>query len=584
MKLFTIAIISIFFSGVLESCVKPDPAKPNDQNQLSDIWIAVPGKGVAETKFNGVANASQDTIYFNLPAEFPFGSGKGIDLTQVMVRANIPVDARVSPSLASPQDLTQPLRVQLIAGNGISKSVVLAARTNGINPDVDFRFNALNGRSTKIDPSYPYYKNRTAESVADEIALAGYKAVHYMVVNELEVRSDLVDAFHQRGIAVWLLVFGNGTYSAWGFPAGWESWKMQVLNPGNVAAGFTYFSPFSSSYVAWKKSVLTSLVSTIPFDGVEIFEPFFPDFAWNGIENAIYGDIGPNAQQAFQQKHGLSIPNFTNPADPNYYKTNTSLYNTWVQFRVDGLKDMHTEIFNGANGIRAARPDILVGAWGVGLNWGGAVSLLRELQGLDGASLVTALNPDIYFLETHWPDWIKTDLTPGYITDYQPFFDQVRNVKPNLPIGIQTDYGSHRNMIRSATWMHEFDSIATQRGYSTSMGYEYHIGGTTYFVKPKPVKAARQSNGSIIISFNKRIDATSGSNTSHYVFKQNGAVQPVNLTSATVDGNRVILQAGNFPTGSFEIAVSYIQDTPSLWLFTDFPANEVVAGSMVTVP
>jgi hypothetical protein len=584
MKLFTIGIISLFCTCLFGSCIKPDPAKPNDKNQLSDIWIAVPGKGVAETRFNGVMNPSQDTIYFNLPPEFPFGSGKGIDLAQVMVRANIPVDARVSPSLASPQDLSKPLRVQLVAGNGSSWSVVLAARTNGINPDVDFRFNALNGRSTKIDPAFPYYKNRTAESIADEVALAGYKAVHYIVVNELDVRSDLVDAFHQRGIAVWLLVFANGTYSAWGFPAGWENWKMQVLNPGNVAPGFTYFSPFSSQYVAWKKGVLASLVSTIPFDGVELFEPFFPDFTWNGIENGIYGDIGPNAQQAFLQKHGSAIPNFTNPADPNYYKTNTSLYNTWVQFRVDGLKDMHTEIFNGANGIRAARPDILVGAWGVGIDWGGGVSLLREFQGLDGASLVTALNPDIYFLETHWPDWIKTDLAPTYINAYQPFFDQVRNAKPNLPMGIQTDYGSHRNMIRPVTWMQQYDSVAAQRGYSTSMGYEFHIGGNIYFEKPKPVKAVRQSNGSVIISFNKRIDATSGGDANHYTFKQNGVTQVVTLTNVTVDGNRVILQAGNFPTGTFEIAVSYITDTPALWLFTDFPANEVVGGSTVSVP
>ncbi|MBC9929253.1 N-acyl-D-glucosamine 2-epimerase [Chitinophaga qingshengii] len=585
MKIASLLLIQLCTILTFNACEKPDAIPSGAANQLSDIWISIPNKGAAETKYNGIFNETGDTIFFKLPAEFPAGSGTKPDLTQLMIRANIPVNARVNPSLSGPQDLSKPLQLSVTAGNGTTRNVVLAvAQTQTTTPAADLRCNALHGRAAKIDPSYSYYKNRSAESIADELSLAGYKAVHYMVVNELDVRADLVDALHQKGIAVWLMVFANGTYSAWGFPAGWENWKMGVLNPGTVAAGFTYFSPFSSSYVSWKKQTLASIVSTIPFDGVELFEAFFPEFAWNGIANSHYGDIGPNAQAAFQQKYNLPIPNFTNSSDPNYYQTNSTLYNKWMQFRVDGLKDMHNEIFNGANGIRSVRPDILVGAWALGINWGGAVPLLRELQGQDVASIIQAINPDIYFLETHWPDWTKANLQPDYIQTYQPVVDAIRAAAPLIPVGIQTDYGSQRQMIRSKAWMDQFDIAAVQKGYSSYMGYEYHIGGNMYQVKPGPLKAVRQSNTSIIISFNKRIDSTTATNASNYVFRQNGASLSIQPTAISVDGNRVILQAGNFPTGSFQVAVSNIQDTPPLWLFTDFPANVVVPQSEVTVP
>lgn len=466
---------------------------------------------------------------------------------------------------------------------GYSTDTIMQLIIKGAKPNVDFRYNAMNGRSAVIDPSYPYYKNRSVESIADEIALAGYKSVHYMVVNELEVDANLVKALHDRGLAVWLLVFANGTYSAWGFPSEYTSWEMEVLNANSSAAGFINFSPFSNDYVSWKKQQLASLVATIPFDGVELFESFFPGFAFNGIENTVYGDIGPNAQQAFQEKYGSAIPNFTDPADPNYYKTNQDLYDKWVQFRIDGISDMLREIFDGAGGIRQAKPGILVGAWGLGVDWGGGVALEKEYEAQDIGAVVNAIHPDIYFLETNWPDWIKTDLKPDYITTYQPFVDAIKQADPNIPIGIQTDYGSHENTIRSSQWMQDFDSVSTTLGYTTSMGYEFHIGGDTYYTPPAPLAAKRQSDGSVIISFNKRIDEQTASQIGNYSFKVNGANQTINIINIAVDGNRVILQATDFPPGPFEIDVNNIKDTPSLWLFNDLPANTVLPNSSVAV-
>src|SRR5699024_4831488 len=130
---------------------------------------------------------------------------------------------------------------------------------------------------------------------------------------------------------------------------------------------------------------------------------------------------------------------------------------------------------------------------------------------------------------------------------------------PNIPIGIQTDFGSHENTVRSSQWIDDFDSTATDIGYSTYTGFEYAISGKMYNSLPKPLVAERLANGSIMISFNKRIDEQTASQVGNYSFKVNGVTTSVNITHIRVDGNRAFLQATNFPTGTFEILVSNIK-------------------------
>ncbi|MBJ8192779.1 N-acyl-D-glucosamine 2-epimerase, partial [Bacillus cereus] len=81
---------------------------------------------------------------------------------------------------------------------------------------------ALSGPSIQIDPLFPYYANRSRDSIADEIALAGYQTVHYFVVRENEVDGALVAAFQRRGIAVWAMVLGNGSFGVSQLPPEWK--------------------------------------------------------------------------------------------------------------------------------------------------------------------------------------------------------------------------------------------------------------------------------------------------------------------------------------------------------------------------
>jgi len=92
--------------------------------------------------------------------------------------------------------------------------IVAAFRPSEASPKLD-----PFGRSIQVAPIFPYYRDRSAESIVSEIAASGYRCVRLAV--ELDSTDPkLVEEFHKAGIAVWYTTFGNGTYSPGVLPAG----------------------------------------------------------------------------------------------------------------------------------------------------------------------------------------------------------------------------------------------------------------------------------------------------------------------------------------------------------------------------
>jgi hypothetical protein len=436
----------------------------------------------------------------------------------------------------------------------------------------------------QVDANFDYYKNRSNESIADEIAVAGYKTVRYLVLNESKLNAGLVKAFHDRGIKVWLQASGSVTYETTGYPADWPSWKMELNNSVNGQDGYIFLSPFNKSFVKWKKENLARLMKTYPFDGVELTEPYFPE--WDAISKGSYGDVGPNAQAAFKSEYGLDVPNFNNPSAANYYKKIPDVYQKWMDCRVNAVNSYLNEVVNGAGGIREVRPDALVATWSLGINAGAnSISLLREYQGLDAGAMVKMVKPDIHFIQTHWPDWIlsESQLPPDYMKNYKRFVDEIRTAAPKVKIGLQGDMGSGKGMVKSGEWVKAFEKAAPQYGFSTTTLYEYFIGGYMYTEKPALKAAVRKGTDSLILSFSKRMDVTTGEIKANYQFMQSGQVKTVSISKVTVDGNRIILVASNLPTGKMDVIVNKLKDTPELWLFKGYPALEVANQTKITV-
>jgi hypothetical protein len=437
----------------------------------------------------------------------------------------------------------------------------------------------LLGSTIQIDPSFPYYRNRSEASIAEEIELAGYRVVRYFVTDETNVNAKLVDAFHRRGISVWAMTLGNGMYTTAHLPADWPDWQMVLLKP--IDDGFYRFSMFSDKYARWKKAALAKLVRDIPFDGLEIAEPYFPE--WNGLSNGVYGDIGPYARAAFRKRNGTDIPDFKHKSSSMYYKTNKAVYRAWVDFRVDAVNCFLNELINGAGGVRDSRPGTAIATWSLALKGSDALDKLKEYQGIDAVEMISRVRPDLHFLQTHWPDWMKPYLKPNYFTDYKPFVDRIRAVHPNIPLGIQADIGSKRSIRRSREWLDRFNQTAKELRYATWTAYEYHIGKYMYSEKPAPLRSRRIDNRLIELIFNKVIDPSSAAQPGSFRFLANGSDTIMEARCVRVDGNRAEISSEHFPESSFSIHVSNVQDTPSLWLLQGEKPNTVAEDTAIEV-
>lgn len=440
---------------------------------------------------------------------------------------------------------------------------------------------AIAGPSINVDPHFPYYRDRSAQSIADEIQLAGYDVVHLVVVNEHRVDGALIRALKARGIAVWALVFGNGTYSTDDLPPTWPRWQMELLTLA-PALGYTFFSHFSREYRQWKKATAATLVRDHPVDGFEIMEPFFPE--WDGLDSGVYGDVGPLAVRAFERTHNMAAPQFADPSSQLYFAAprNRERYRRWIDLRVDAVNSLVDDIVNGPDGVRAARSDILVATWSAAIDAGpNAIRRLREDQGLDAAAMVTTVRPDLHFFQTHWPDWTRTDLPPNYARSYTPFIGHLRRAAPDLPIGIQADIGSKRPIIRQRPWLDAFSDTMPDLGCATWTAYEYHLGGYMYTEPPVPLAARRLDDRRVRISFSKRVDDTSTDAPDTFTIRS--ATRPRSV-GAVGDGNLVtVTWDGSVETGA-EIEVRNVKDTPQYWfLGAERRANVVPPDTRIRV-
>ncbi|WP_036745585.1 hypothetical protein [Paenibacillus sp. UNC451MF] len=438
----------------------------------------------------------------------------------------------------------------------------------------------LLGPSIQIDPTFPYYLNRSPQSIADELRIADYRVVHYFVTDETKVNGSLLEELQKQGFAVWATVLGNGTYTTAHLPEDWSDWQMTLLKPVND--GYYRLSPFSYRYVTWKKHALAELVKTYPFDGLEVAEPYFPE--WNGLSSGVYGDVGPYARAAFKQQYGSDIPDFKYASSPLFYKNNPILYRQWVEFRVSAVNRFLFELINGKDGVREVRPDLRIATWSLGVDAGpDSVQKLREYQGIDAAAMISYVRPDVHFIQTHWPDWMRWRLPADYITRYEPFAARIRSLHPNLPLGIQTDIGSLKNMRRSRQWLLKFVETSDKLGYASWTAYEYHLGKYMYDEEPRAVSAERIGHDKLQVRFQKRIDSESVQSAVFTVIINGKQAHDTHILLKEVDGNRILLYSTNFPRERFQLSMINIKDTPQLWLFPSKKANQTPIPCLVTV-
>jgi hypothetical protein len=416
--------------------------------------------------------------------------------------------------------------------------------------------------SIQVDPGFAYYRDRSPQSVAVELKVNGFRSVRYLVTSEQHLNTAFVAACRQLGLRVCYGTFGNGTYAPRDLPTGWEAWRMRLRDPEARVPSYTYLCMNHPEYRRWKKTQIVQTLRRVPFDGLEIVESFWP--AFRGPESPLYGCLCEHCIAAFRRAFPdvPGAPNFTDPTRADYFLTNRMLYARWTDFRARSVGAFLDEIINGPEGVRRHFPKLPVAVWGLALDVPAPVETLRAWEGIDGAWLVQSVRPDLYVLQTDWPDWMKSDLPADYPLRYRPFVEAIRATGSRVPIQLQADVGSAENCRRGLDWLRACARAARRAGMDGVTAYEYHLLRDIYEAPPRPVTVTGRSNV-ITLAFNKRLDAVRAADPAHY------RVAPGSIGSVKVDGNLVELTVNGRPGA---VTVSGLADDPTRRLFKNHPA------------
>lgn len=442
------------------------------------------------------------------------------------------------------------------------------------------------GRGIQIDPGFPYFRDRSPDSIAWEMRANGYSIIRYVITNDSVIDDDLIAALHRHGLAVWYQTGGNGFYTVGDpVPPDWEDWRMGLLG-GTPEGAYQFMSMSHPGFIAWKRGKVVEVAKQHDFDGVEIAEPF--QMGWNGPNQPVYGDFSPPALAAFRIFSGYTEPpDFTDPKSPRYYKTDTPRYQRWQDFRVHAVARFLNAIVNGPGGLREQAPGMPFCLWTL-CNTSpdpkrDPVDLIREWQGIDAVEIARAVRPDMVAFQTNWPDWITPELPGDYPLQYRSFTDPLQKALPGMPFIVQADIGSLQPMRRSRAWIADFERACREIGAIGSTAYMHSLALWTYTEAPE-VRITRPAPRETLLVFQKRLDPVTAADVANYRLTGSDG-KSVAVRSATVDGNLVHLQTDALRRGkAYRLRVEGVQDDPSRWFVKDQPANTARQTVRFTVP
>ncbi|PRD47353.1 DUF5018 domain-containing protein [Sphingobacterium haloxyli] len=123
-------IAFLVFLGTLctISCQKVEYRERYELNEISDIYATYEGKG--RTRLFE-ARIVDDKIYLDIDYYHPIDSDNEVDLSKILIRATVPSDALVSPSLSDFWDLTSPKELTVTSGSGEKKTYTVIANKQG---------------------------------------------------------------------------------------------------------------------------------------------------------------------------------------------------------------------------------------------------------------------------------------------------------------------------------------------------------------------------------------------------------------------------------------------------------------------
>ena len=453
----------------------------------------------------------------------------------------------------------------------------------------------LHGRTTQIDTTFPYYFNRSCASIASELRVNGFDGAYCFTTMDTGLLPGLPGELQRRGLGVGLMTLPSLVY--WSeaeleerLPKGWRNWLIQFT--GKEMDLYRFIGFVYPEYNAWYKKYLAGMLKKHHFDAFTFAEIMYPLYDGPSRTPPFYGDVSPGFQAAFRKATGRSgFPNFTDPADPDYFKTNTALYRELVEYRVRTINDFYDDIVNGPGGARETAPGILFATWTLGINIPDGVARLREWEGNDIAAMIRKVKPDLHFIQTHAPDWANPALPGAYPLAYRPFFEAVRNADPKVKIGMQGDFGSLGPSRRDPAWRQTFYEACRSAGVDTTTYYEFSLRWEVYARPPRLCEARRLGDESLLLVFDQRLAAAGAGQMVGRNLR--AGKEKFRIRECRWDGNLLYLKTDPLPAAgtAVSIPVGGLGDDPAVRFPSSHveplprgPVNTIPAGTEETLP
>lgn len=574
--------------------------EPGDKVIVRELAVQ-PGERLTFTMHSDMKNAPGAYAYVALRSDRNAGNLVLHDFRLVPgqpVRVEIPNEGRFNwqdqvAMLICLHDAGAPMRVTVGA---IDLPGAAPAREFHDTPEArrERREKLLHGRTVQIDTAFPYYHNRSNESIASELRVNGFDGVYYYTGTDTGLRPGLVGEMQRQKLGVGLmtlpsLVYWNEAQLAERLPAGWRDWLIEFTGSGMDIyrfIGFVY-----PEYNAWYKNYLNGMLLRHRFDAFTFAEIMYPIYDGPEKNPPFYGDVSPGFQAAFKRATGSeTFPNFTDPADPDYFRTNTGLYRQLVEYRVRTIDDFYDDIINGPGGAREAAPGILFATWTLGINIPDGVAKLREWEGNDIVTMIRRVKPDLHFIQTHAPDWANPALPGDYPLAYQPFFDAVRTANPDVKIGMQADLGSLGPSRRDPAWQKQFYDACRKAGVDTTTYYEFGLRWEIYSQPPRLCEIRRDGD-TLLLVFDQRLNAESAMLMKGRELR--GKDRSYRIAECRWDGNLLRLKPDALPAAGEELTVPVggVADDPAVRFpasnlepMPRGPVNTIPSGTETTLP
>lgn len=574
--------------------------EPGDKVIVRELAVQ-PGERLTFTMHSDMKNAPGAYAYVALRSDRNAGNLVLHDFRLVPgqpVRVEIPNEGRFNwqdqvAMLICLHDAGAPMRVTVGA---IDLPGAAPAREFHDTPEArrERRKKLLHGRTVQIDTAFPYYHNRSNESIASELRVNGFDGVYYYTGTDTRLRPGLVGEMQRQKLGVGLmtlpsLVYWSEAQLAERLPAGWRDWLIEFTGSGMDIyrfIGFVY-----PEYNAWYKNYLNGMLLRHRFDAFTFAEIMYPIYDGPEKNPPFYGDVSPGFQAAFKRATGSeTFPNFTDPADPDYFRTNTGLYRQLVEYRVRTIDDFYDDIINGPGGAREAAPGILFATWTLGINIPDGVAKLREWEGNDIVTMIRRVKPDLHFIQTHAPDWANPALPGDYPLAYQPFFDAVRTANPDVKIGMQADLGSLGPSRRDPAWQKQFYDACRKAGVDTTTYYEFGLRWEIYSQPPRLCEIRRDGD-TLLLVFDQRLNAESAMLMKGRELR--GKDRSYRIAECRWDGNLLRLKPDALPAAGEELTVPVggVADDPAVRFpasnlepMPRGPVNTIPSGTETTLP